>query len=246
MLVGPSVAGLAITAIAGGAPAMRDYGARLVTWRVGIEWYVAALFIAPAAITLTVFVLSAISPAFTPAILVSEVAQGGGNPIHASSAGAFLLMALAVGFGAGFFEELGWTGVAVPKLVGRHGTLATGVGVGLVWGAWHYLAIHWGSGEAMGSVPAVVYLAVALFAFLPPYRVLMTWVYQHTRSLLVGILMHASLTSSMLILGPAVSGRDLLLYDLVLGSMLWMGAAVVLGFEARVMRRQQSYEPASV
>jgi membrane protease YdiL (CAAX protease family) len=137
-------------------------------------------------------------------------------------------MGLAVGIGAGFFEELGWTGVAVPRMLARHGVLATGVCVGLVWGAWHFLAIYWGSANAIGSVPVPIYLLVALFSFLVPYRILMTWVYQRTRSALIGVLMHASLTSSMLIMGAPVSGRDLLTYDLAFGAVLWIAAAIVL------------------
>jgi membrane protease YdiL (CAAX protease family) len=97
--------------------------------------------------------------------------------------------------GAGFFEELGCSGVAVPRLLQRHGILATGMGVGVVWGAWQYLAIHWGSANAVGSVHPLLFLTVAPFSFLPPYRVLMVWVYQHARSLLLGILMHMALIS---------------------------------------------------
>jgi hypothetical protein len=39
----------------------------------------------------------------------------------------------------GFFEELGWTGFATPRLRLRHGFLATGLIVGVPWGAWHLL-----------------------------------------------------------------------------------------------------------
>jgi uncharacterized protein len=236
MLVGPSVAGLVVTALTGGRAGLRAYRERLLAWRVDVGWYAAALLTAPIAIALTLLVLSAVSPGFVPAIMSDQTYQGAAGPIHAASAVAFLLTALAVGIGAGFFEELGWTGLAVPKMLARHGVLVTGVGVGLVWGAWHLLAIYWGSGDAMGNVPAPVYLLVALFSFLPPYRVLMVWVYQHTRSLLIGILMHASLTSSMLILGPAVSGRELLMYDLMLAAIFWVAAAVALALEGRRAR----------
>jgi hypothetical protein len=57
----------------------------------------------------------------------------------------------------------------------------------------------------------------------------MAWVYRNTQSLLIGVLMHASLTASMILLGPAVSGADLLIYDIVVGLALWIIAAVVVG-----------------
>jgi membrane protease YdiL (CAAX protease family) len=152
-------------------------------------------------------------------------------------------MGLAVGVGAGFFEELGWTGVAVPRMLARYRLAATGVCVGLVWGAWHFLAIYWGSASALGSVPVPVYLLVALFSFLVPYRILMTWVYQRTRSTLIGVLMHASLTSSMLIMGAPVSGRDLVMYDLAFGAVLWIAAAIVLALTSRALPPGMSSEP---
>jgi membrane protease YdiL (CAAX protease family) len=235
MLVGPSVGGLAITVLVNGSDGLHAYRERLLTWRIDARWYVVSLLTAPVAIALTLLAVSIVSPAFVPTIISGRYAAAPG-PIPGGSATAFALTGLAVGIGAGLFEELGWTGVAVPKMLARHGTLATGVGVGLVWGGWHYLAIYWGSADAMGPVPAWVYLCVALFSFLPPYRVLMVWVYQHTRSLPIGILMHASLTASMLLLGPPVSGRDLLMYDLVLAAILWIAAAVVLTVE-RLPRR---------
>jgi membrane protease YdiL (CAAX protease family) len=234
MLVGPSVAGLAITAITGGRDALREFRDRLLAWRVGGAWYAVALFTAPLAIGVTLLALSLASPDFTPALFAGTTDAAG--PVRTAGRLTFVLMGLAVGIGAGFFEELGWTGVAVPRMLARHGLVATGVGVGLVWGAWHFLAIWWGSADAFGTVPISLYLLVALFSFLPPYRVLMVWVYEHTHSLMIGVLMHASLTSSMLILGPAVSGRDLLIFDLAFGATLWIAAAVLIVLERRRAR----------
>lgn len=231
MLLGPSVAGLAITAIVGGREGLREFRARLVDWRVEGRWYAIALLAAPLALGLALLALRAVSAAYAPSPLMGAADTAG--PIRTGGALPFVAVGLAVGIGAGFFEELGWTGVAVPRVLERRGILATGLGVGLVWGAWHYLAIHWGSANAVGSVPTVLYLAVALFSFLPPYRVLMVWVYRHTRSLFVGILMHMALTSSLLLLGPAVSGHELLVFDLTFGAVLWTMVAIVLVIETR-------------
>jgi len=54
-------------------------------------------------------------------------------------------------------------------------------------------------------VPLGVFLIVALFSFLLPYRILMVWVYSHTKSLLLSILMHCSLITFWLILAPTVA-----------------------------------------
>jgi membrane protease YdiL (CAAX protease family) len=70
---------------------------------------------------------------------------------------------------------------------------------------------------------------VALFSFLPPYRVLMTWVFDRTGSTLVAILMHASLTTSMLLFGSTATGDAAVVYDAVFAGVLW---AVVLASRA--------------
>jgi hypothetical protein len=68
-----------------------------------------------------------------------------------------------------------------------------------------------------------------LFSFLLPYRVLMTWVYEQTGSLLVGMLMHAALTASVRIFDPlAISGVPILIYNLALGAVLWLAVLAAI------------------
>jgi membrane protease YdiL (CAAX protease family) len=237
MLAGPSVAGLAMTGITGGVAALRDYRARLLEWRVGFIWYAVALLTAPLALALTALTLSQFSGDFAPALLGTGVIDPAG-PIQADNVKALLLSAVSVGIGAGFFEELGWTGFAIPTLLKRRGVASTGVLVGIIWGAWHFLAVWWGSARSFGSVPIPLFLLVALFSFLPPYRVLMVRVYERTGSLLIGILMHASLTASMIILGPPVTGVESVIYNLTFTTVLWLIVSLVLASDrVRSVRR---------
>lgn len=235
MLAGPSLAGTMLTAAIDGVYGLRRLWSRLTRWRVAGVWYAMALATAPVILLVVTFVLMQFSPAFVPSIFGDTA--GTSNPIHAPNAMAFLLMGVGVGAGAGFFEEIGWTGFATPRLVSRHGATAAALLIGVLWGAWHFLAILWGSVSAIGDVPVVLYLCVALFSFLPPYRLLMTWVYERTESLLIAVLMHASLTGSMLVLGSAVSGRSLLVFDLVFAAALWLvvgGVAISRSFGSLV------------
>lgn len=224
MLSGPSVAGLAIIAVTRGTHGLGEFRDRLLKWRVAGSWYAVAVLTAPLTLLVTLLLLSPVSADFAPAVLSGT---GGTGPVDSGGRATLPLIGLLVGAGAGFFEELGWTGVATPNLRARHGVVATGLLIGLVWGAWHFLAILWGAASSFGSVPIALYLLVALFSFLPPYRVLMTWVYERTQSLLVAVLMHASLTASMLILGPAVVGGGVMTFDLVFAFVLWVLAGIV-------------------
>jgi CAAX protease family protein len=170
-LAGPSVAGLLSIGLMRGRQGMQDLLSRLFKWQVSPGWYAVALLTAPVLTTLTLLALSLVSPNYLPAIMVS------GNKMR------LLVSGIAVALIVPFFEELGWTGFAIPQLRQRYSVVATGLIVGLLWGVWHFPLFA-------GSVPSPLYLVVLLFSWLPPYRVLMVWVYDHTRSLLVAMLMH--------------------------------------------------------
>jgi membrane protease YdiL (CAAX protease family) len=218
MLVGPSVAGILLTSLVHGRAGLRDLLSRMRRWRVGTRWQAVAFLTAPLLYMAVLLALSLASPVFLPGIFVSD------------DKATLLLFGMAVGLGAGFFEELGWTGFAVPTLLRqRHGVLFTGLFVGVLWGAWHFLTTFWGSGTTSGALALSIFVPGVLFAvgILPAYRVLMVWVYERTGSLLVAMLMHASLTASMLILGPLATGAALATYTLVFTAALWVFVAAV-------------------
>jgi len=215
MLVGPSVAGVGMTGLVHRAAGLRRFRSRLLNWRVGAAWYAVALLTAPVLVTGALLALSLTWVDYRPGIL------------DAGDKTSRLVFGIAVGLGAGTFEELGWTGFAVPALRRRFGVLATGLIVGALWGGWHLLVVVWGIGTSLGSMPLALFLLLDLFSFLPAFRVLMVWVYDHTGSLLVAMLMHASLTASMLILGPVAAGGRLVAYEVALAAMLWLVAGVI-------------------
>jgi uncharacterized protein len=221
MLTGPTIAGLLMTGLVRGRAGYRDLFSRLLRWRVGARWYAVALLTAPLVSIAVLLALSLASPAFLPGIFAS-----GANP-------SSLLFGIAAALAAGTFEELGWTGFATPELRRRYSVLAAGLIMGVLWGAWHLLTNDfWAGSESSGGLPLALFVTVNGLGFmvgqLVAYRVLMVWVYDRTGSLLVAVLMHASLTATALILGPlAVSGAALLISDLGLAVTMWAVVALV-------------------
>jgi membrane protease YdiL (CAAX protease family) len=214
VLAGPSVAGLLLTALVDGSAGLRAVLARLVGWRVGPRWYVWALLSAPLLMGGLLLALSLVSPVFRPGVVTS--------PEPAS----FLRFGIVVGLSAGFFEELGWTGFALPRLRRRYGVAGAGLVLGLAWAVWHVLPAVWLSGAVSGRFALTSYL-LDPFLYLIAFRVLMVWVYEHTGSLLMAMLMHASLTASARVLTPAgLAGAPLLTFDLVWAAA--MGGIVVV------------------
>jgi uncharacterized protein len=226
VLVGPSVSGIVLTGLVYGREGFRDLLTRMRRWRVGARWYAVALLTAPLVSTAVLIPLSLISPVFLPGIFASEAKV------------SFVLMGIVVGLIVGIFEELGWTGFAVPTLLKlRYGVLSTGLIVGVLWGAWHLLGNDiWASVATSGGLPPALFAVgvglVLLVGQLPAYRVLMVWVYDRTGSLLLAVLMHASYAASTFILGPvagpgAMSGVYLLAYVIASAAVTWVIVAML-------------------
>jgi membrane protease YdiL (CAAX protease family) len=229
MLVGPSGAGILLTGLLDGRAGFRELYSRLIRWQVGARWYAVALLTVPLVIASILLGLSRLSSDFQPAIFTSD-----DKP-------ALVLSSIAAGLAVGLFEELGWTGFAVPRLKRRYGVLNTGLIVGFVWGAWHFPPF-WKSDTFSAVVPLVLLLG-QLFSWLPPYRILMAWVYDRTESVLVSVLMHASLMASLSIFVPAeLSGMSLLTWILAWAAALWVIVAASVLSKRRASLTKTSLE----
>jgi hypothetical protein len=66
-----------------------------------------------------------------------------------------------------------------------------------------------------------LFLPALLFTWLPAFRVLMVWAYERTESLLVAMLMHASLVASNAILAPLATGVSQVTFNLMWAAVLW-------------------------
>lgn len=223
ILAGPSIAGIVLTSVIDGRVGLRNLASRLLRWRVGARWYAVALLIAPLTIWAVLLALSLISPEYLPRLYTSD------------DKGFLLQFSLVAGLMVGFFEELGWTGFAVHSVLKRRGDiLGTGLIVGLLFGLWNlpvvYLLSDTPSGA--GGLSLAIFLPATLFTWLPTYRVLMVWVYQRTGSLLLAMLMYASLIAFWRILTPlTLSGWPLVVFYLIFSAVMWIIIAVVLRWQ---------------
>jgi uncharacterized protein len=214
--VAPAIAGLLMTGLTAGRAGYRELLARLSRWRVQARWYGVALLPAPLVVIMTAVLLALLlrSPEFLPAIFTTA------DPV------GLLLPGVIGGLLVGLCEELGWTGFAIPRLRLRYGVLATGLLVGVVWGAWH-APLFSRSDSFVGALPLAL-LLIQLFSWLPAYRVLMVWAYDRTGSLLVAMLMHVSLAATSIVLAPqAMSDMQSLTSILVSAATWWLLVAAV-------------------
>jgi len=213
MLLGPSSSGLTLTALLKGREGMRRLGSRVAHWRVGLRWYVVALMTMPLLLLATLWPLSVfVDPAYAP---------------------RFQWPLFAIGLVAGSFEEIGWTGFATPRLLARQRLVIVGLLLGLVWALWHVLVDFRQNFNTLGTAWLLEF-AVFYVAALTAYRLLMTWVYANTQSLLLAVLMHASYTGWLFVLYPATSFKQGFVWQTAFAVALWIVVAVVMaGFVRR-------------
>jgi membrane protease YdiL (CAAX protease family) len=219
MLLGPSVGGLFMLARLEGRAGLRELASSLFRWRVGGIWYAVALLTMPMVLLAVLWPLGAmLDPAYAP---------------------RFQWPLFAVGLLTGSFEEIGWTGFVTPRLLARKRVFMAGLSLGVVWAPWHVMVDFRQNFTTMGIVwpqEFVVFYLAALTA----YRVLMTWLDANTRSLLLAVLMHASYTGWLVVLYPATSFRQGLLWQAAFALALWLMVAVVM---TRFVHRERADSP---
>ncbi len=207
MLLGPSVSGVVCMVLVDGMAGLHALGLKAVHWRVPAHWYAVALLTVPAILLVVLSLLSGlVDPVFAP---------------------RFQWWLFGLGLLAGTFEEIGWTGFATPRLLARKSLIVAGLSLGGIWALWHLLADFRYNAGALGTAWPLEFFITYLLA-LTPYRLLMTWVYSHTQSVLLAIFMHASFTGSLLVLVPVVPASLGFYWQLAFAVALWAVIAVVM------------------
>jgi membrane protease YdiL (CAAX protease family) len=175
---GPNLAAVIVTAAISGWAGVLALLARVVRFRVGVLWYLLALFLVPAAGVLIRLVSG------QPFVLTAIPGMG-----MAATLGV-LLVTGTLG------EEVGWRGFALPRLLERMSPIAASLLLGAVWGVWH-LPSFFVSGLPQAGLAIPVFLLGAL-----SLSVLATWILIHARgSVALSMLLHFSVNFTLNVLG---------------------------------------------
>lgn len=228
MGAGPSLTSILLTGIVGGREGLRDLFSRLGRWRVNLSWYGAALLLNPLLLIAIFSFLTLLSPSFIPGIIKS------------SDKISMLGIGITGGLAAGFLEELGWMGFALPKMQLKYGALKAALLLGVIHGIWHFLSDYWGNAGFAGFYGSLYLLRFFLWVVvLTAQRVLITWVYNNTGSLLLAQLMHAGSTGGQFILDPlrSTAVNEILWYG-TFAVALWVIVAIVVVTTGKHLMRE--------
>jgi len=183
---GPSLAAIAAAALIDGRSGVGALLRRVTVWRVGVRWYLVAL-LGPACL---------LAVAAWVNVLVGAEITTTGPLVNWLELGR-LFGVQVVGVVAGAWEELGWRGYALPRLLKRFAPLLASLVLGALWAVWHIPLF------LSGDVPW------ADAAFLLVGSVLFTAVFVRTKqSVLIAFLMHAALEAAAGIAIPLFDGGD--------------------------------------
>lgn len=221
LLLGPSFAAFVLTAVLKGKEGLREL---LLPKNINLceirdcAYYPLAILIAPLSSIVTLLILSTfVSEAYTPKLFTQT-----------DDKSSLVLTGISVGLVIGTFEEVGWSGYAVPRLLQSHTVLQTGVITGALWGLWHFPPF-W-EVDTFSSRTHLLLLFGRLFTWIIAFRVIMVWLYSKVKrslALLLMILMHTSLVFCMIAIEPPLQDSKLLTYVLSWTVALWL--AVLLG-----------------
>jgi membrane protease YdiL (CAAX protease family) len=208
MFFTPAIVGVLLTYLFDGGRGLKELSSRMRNWRVGPKWYL-PIFMFPVMILLVLAVLNIlVSPEFAPYVF---------------------LPGIMVGVLAGYFEEVGWTGFAFPRMMRTYGVLPSTLMVGLLQTLWHLAPDLLGTYDSRGVywLPHFSFFIVSMCAM----RVILVWVYLNTGSLLMAQLTHIASTSALSLLVPLslTPAQDTLFY-LAYGVALWFVAGMILLF----------------
>lgn len=178
---GPTIAALIITGVTRGRAGIRTLLGRLLIWRIGWQWYAAAILI-PGLVGLGATGLSA---------------WRGGAPASWPPFSWDMLLLLPVAFlvrGIVNGEEIGWRGFALPHLQRRWNALTASLVLGGVWALFHLPIFFVHGASVLGSQNNMNPLAFLIDVVAG--AILMTWLFNNTRgSLLIAYLYHAAVNT---------------------------------------------------
>jgi membrane protease YdiL (CAAX protease family) len=231
-MAGPAFAAFAVAAIGRGEAGVRALALRLVRipWRSAWFW-----ILAPSPLWIVLATLAALALAGRPVPPLAAFARYPGLP-----AMPLLLTFDLVLLGVGFGQEIGWRGLALPRMQARFGPLSGAILLAVPWGAWllPLLAVY-RAGLPPGASPLPLLVRVALL--LVASSVVLAFVVARTEgSLAAAALWHALLRMAVATDG----GRG------TVGTVLTMavvgGAVALVVAEALGRRRGRSllaFEP---
>jgi membrane protease YdiL (CAAX protease family) len=190
-MAGPALGAFVVTRMVEGKQGTRQLlRRRILRWRVGVQWYLIAVFGVPPVYFLAASLVLGTAPLEAliedwPFLFTSYLPK---------VVMVFLIVSL--------WEEIGWMGFALPRLQEKYGPLMASVVLGVLWALWH-LPAYFNSTQVvadkvgLGELDRLLYLLPPLILLATFTRIVMTWLFNVAMgSVIVVTLFHAAFNVS--------------------------------------------------
>src|SRR5579864_42302 len=165
-LAGPALASLVVTAVTSGKAGVGLLLRRCVRWRVGIGWYLIAIF---GFFLLYLVGYSVFLGMNLPLVLLLQW------PLLFT---VFFPWAVLIILTGAFAEELGWRGFALPRLQQRYGPVLGTIILGTLHGLWH-LPTGFVIGGPLYPFALTTFVTFVLTGIAGTF--IYTWIYNHAK-----------------------------------------------------------------
>lgn len=214
----PTLSALILLGLSEGRDGVRKFLKKVLRWRVGLRWYLVVLF----GIAAVAYLAIGIGLLF--GINAPEISLPNGLPREALIGALPIIFFINIFVGGPLAEDIGWRGYILPKMRERMNALNASLLIGIIWAIWHLpYFIFPGWTAAVGNVPFF------WFALLTTsWSILFAWIYVNTESILMPVLFHAAINTTLGTLGVlGQTNGDLL--PLILNTVItWIAVGVVI------------------
>jgi len=216
----PTLAAVIVVGRTQGRPGVRALFRKLLIWRVGLRWYLFAIFGMAVIFVLAILLYNLVVPSAHLPLLSSGFPAASPLQMILSLVPMFIIFTLVNG------EELAWRGYATPQLQARYSALVSSLVMGVLWTVFHLPLFFTRTGSSQADWPFASFLVstVAL-------TVLYTWMLNHTGgSVLLAYLFHGAANTWTRVLsidhGPHLLGW-------IVDALLVLLALIVIAYEGR-------------
>ncbi|SER86879.1 CPBP family intramembrane glutamic endopeptidase [Natrinema salaciae] len=186
---GPAIAGGLVLWYTGGS--IREWAGRIARWRVPLRWWAAT-------IAIPIVIFGAADAGFALLGYVPDLSRLP-DPLL-----TYLPTLVGLTLLAGLGEEPGWRGFALPRLQERYGPLGATLLLGTVWAVWHLPVFFVDPRSSHGIADPIVLGGMVLLTALGIvlYSFFYTWLYNHTGSVLLLMVLHGGFNTGTVHLVP--------------------------------------------
>ena len=225
----PTIVSVLLTWLTDGKSGVRQFLSRVIRWRVSFQWYLVVLFgiavIAFAAQGLNIWLFDG-EPV--------KLNLPAGIPENGLLIALPIVFFVNIFFGGPLAEDIGWRGYALPKLREKMNAFTASLLIGIVWVLWH-LPFFWiPEGKiAVGGIP-LLWFALLTTA----WSVLFAWVYVNTESILMPVLFHAAVNTTLGTLGILGQANGSLTPVILNTVLTWLLVGVIVFFTGRDLKKK--------